>query len=767
MADVERLIVALEARTKAFENALNRANGIADKRARSIETRFAKMAKTLNSSVSSLATKFGVAIGGALSVKSINDFLDSFTKIQNSLKVAGLSGAELTSVYDKLYASAQRNAAPIESLATLYGRVAINQKELGVSSEQVVGLTDTVAKALKAQGSTAEESSGALLQLAQALGSGKIQAEEYNSLIDGMPVLLQAAAAGIQQAGGSVNKLTQLVKSGQLSNKAFFDGIAAGSGIIDQKLANASETSSQSLTKLNNALTNAVGRFGTAANASASFGNVVDRIVRYLDTVNFDHLAQEVAKIVEILNTATTAITGFLSKANEVSGIDVSKIATSIVPRDGESTSDYLYRSLYGTSRADDKARDVAKERLAIEQKIADLRNSDLKNSPLVKRDLALYQAQLDAMKVGNPFVQPQRPISRTPVIKRPVQGPNKPAFVADPIDITDDKYKPTGSSSSKSKKARLDEYDREVKSVTERTAALSAQTAAQAALNPYVNDYGLNVEKAATAQDLLSAAQAAGTAAGKELKDVNQLLSGNFDDLTPKAREQAEAMVLLATKSGEAVAASERLQESQQRLRQNMEEWRDLSKDATKGFISDLLEGKSAVDALAGALQKLGDKLLNDALDGIFGLSGSNNWFSSLFSGMATGGVVKAATGGRISGPGTGTSDSIPAKLSDGEYVVNAKATKQNLALLDAINSGKVARLAAGGRVSAPTMPNLRAPAAVGNSSVAIDARTTIQASGNAETDAEMRRWAARRDAELPATVIRVVKDAQKRRLI
>ena len=45
-------------------------------------------------------------------------------------------------------------------------------------------------------------------------------------------------------------------------------------------------------------------------------------------------------------------------------------------------------------------------------------------------------------------------------------------------------------------------------------------------------------------------------------------------------------------------------------------------------------------------------------------------------------------AKGGLIRGPGTGISDSIPAMLSDGEYVINAKATKANLALLKSINS-------------------------------------------------------------------------------
>jgi tape measure domain-containing protein len=57
-------------------------------------------------------------------------------------------------------------------------------------------------------------------------------------------------------------------------------------------------------------------------------------------------------------------------------------------------------------------------------------------------------------------------------------------------------------------------------------------------------------------------------------------------------------------------------------------------------------------------------------------------------------------ATGGNVSGPGTGTSDSILAKLSNGEFVVNAKATKENRALLESINNGSIPKFKDGGLV-------------------------------------------------------------------
>ncbi|MBN8955732.1 MAG: phage tail length tape measure family protein [Rhizobiales bacterium] len=51
--------------------------------------------------------------------------------------------------------------------------------------------------------------------------------------------------------------------------------------------------------------------------------------------------------------------------------------------------------------------------------------------------------------------------------------------------------------------------------------------------------------------------------------------------------------------------------------------------------------------------------------------------------------GIVRRAPGGMVRGPGTTTSDSIKALLSDGEFVVNARSTAKNRSLLEAVNSG------------------------------------------------------------------------------
>lgn len=62
---------------------------------------------------------------------------------------------------------------------------------------------------------------------------------------------------------------------------------------------------------------------------------------------------------------------------------------------------------------------------------------------------------------------------------------------------------------------------------------------------------------------------------------------------------------------------------------------------------------------------------------------------------------VTKRATGGLITGPGTGTSDSIPALLSNGEYVLRSSAVdKFGVGTLNAMNAGRIPHFAEGGSV-------------------------------------------------------------------
>ena len=79
-------------------------------------------------------------------------------------------------------------------------------------------------------------------------------------------------------------------------------------------------------------------------------------------------------------------------------------------------------------------------------------------------------------------------------------------------------------------------------------------------------------------------------------------------------------------------------------------------------------------------------------------GGGGGGGLLSSLFSIGSS--LFGFQDGGLVRGPGTGRSDSILARISNGEYVVNAAATRRYRPILEAINSGRIPRFQDGGFV-------------------------------------------------------------------
>ena len=207
---------------------------------------------------------------------------------------------------------------------------------------------------------------------------------------------------------------------------------------------------------------------------------------------------------------------------------------------------------------------------------------------------------------------------------------------------------------------------------ITQRTSAIQAETAAQAGLNPLVNDYGFAVEKARAAHDLLNAAQEAGLAITPELE-------GQIDQL---ATSYANASVVAA-----------KLAESHDSMRQASQNFRDMGRDALGGFISDLRNGVSAAEALSNALDRVIDRLLDSALDSLFSPTGGSGILGSIgkLFGFASGGYT-----------GPGGKNQPAGVVHKGEFVFSKDAVKKlGLGNLQALHRG----FASGGYVGTPTL--------------------------------------------------------------
>ncbi|MHC4051508.1 phage tail tape measure protein [Bradyrhizobium sp. 25ACV] len=126
------------------------------------------------------------------------------------------------------------------------------------------------------------------------------------------------------------------------------------------------------------------------------------------------------------------------------------------------------------------------------------------------------------------------------------------------------------------------------------------------------------------------------------------------------------------------------------------------MSSSLTSG-LADILDGTKSVAAGFADMSRAVVRALEEAMIKMLIVQPIMRALSSGM-GFSDGGLVgpalAKAEGGYISGPGSSTSDSIPARLSNGEFVVRASATAKHRAVLEAINSDRIPRFADGGLV-------------------------------------------------------------------
>lgn len=277
--------------------------------------------------------------------------------------------------------------------------------------------------------------------------------------------------------------------------------------------------------------------------------------------------------------------------------------------------------------------------------------------------------AQIGVMEAELKRVNTQLEISKsymTAISGKPLPGTGAVESVtARPVT----KMPPSSGGSGKSKKPEISDLEREIAAIKLRSAVLNQEAAILTGLIGKENDHGFALEKARAARELLNAAEKSGIT-------ITDQLRGKIDQL---------AGAYAASVAG--IETARQLQDSfadgQAEAKAKIDDFKAGAQNVLTGFIGDLRSGISETEALSNALANVADQLLQIALTKIFQAPGADGFIGAVIAGLGF------ADGGVVRGPGTGRSDSIPAKLSDGEFVVNAKATAQNRAFLEAINSG------------------------------------------------------------------------------
>lgn len=234
---------------------LNRSLGNINTRGMTSLTLGALRAGTALDSLRGFALAAGVAIGGlmpAAIAASMIRTADGAHRLTNQLRTVTSSAADLKNTQQELFDVAQRSRSSFEATTTIYARTARAVEHLNMKQKDLLRMTETVQKAFAVGGATTAEAWGGAVQLSQGIASNRFSGDEFRSVAENAPVLLQGMA---KHLGVTIGKLREMAHAGQLTADVVTRAIIGASADIDEAFAKTTSTIEQAWTRVGNAVT--------------------------------------------------------------------------------------------------------------------------------------------------------------------------------------------------------------------------------------------------------------------------------------------------------------------------------------------------------------------------------------------------------------------------------------------------------------------------------------------------------------------------------
>lgn len=222
-------------------------------------------------------------------VTEIARFGSEVQNLQNRLNLLPESFGSVGDNLDRVRDIANATQQPLAATADLFQKVARQADRYGLSADQAGIVTQTFADVLRLAGADAAAADGAIRQFGQALGSGTLRGDEFNSILEAtageiLPILAR-------QLGVTEGEVRSMAEQGKITGDVLINALGNAADTVAQRTGNMSVTIGGALTTLqNNFLT-----LGSQA------------------TPVFDSIAQGILLIAENLDVAVVATGAFLT----------------------------------------------------------------------------------------------------------------------------------------------------------------------------------------------------------------------------------------------------------------------------------------------------------------------------------------------------------------------------------------------------------------------------------------------------------------------
>ncbi|MGX7356238.1 phage tail tape measure protein [Citrobacter sp. ESY80] len=294
MATLRELIIKISANSSSFQSEIARASRMGTDYYRTMEQGGKKAAaatretqRSLADLNSQLATVRSSAAGlagawaGAFATHQLVQFADTWNQMNGRLRLASTSTEDFAAAQRTLMDISQRTGTSLTANSNLYSRIAQSMRSAGYASAEVAKVTETVATSLKLSGASTEEASSVITQLSQALASGVLRGEEFNSIMENGGRLVKLLADGL---GTTVGGLRNMANNGQLTTDKIVP-LLTNVEILRKEFDTLPASISGSAQKVQNAFLAWVGGANDAVGASSTLSGVLDGLANNIDDV--------------------------------------------------------------------------------------------------------------------------------------------------------------------------------------------------------------------------------------------------------------------------------------------------------------------------------------------------------------------------------------------------------------------------------------------------------------------------------------------------
>lgn len=229
--------------------------------------------------------KIGTVLAGFATLsfaKSLLDTADAMQSINSQVRQVTSSETEYLAVQRQLLEVANNTRASLESTSSLYVSTSRALKDYGYTQQEILQFTEATNNAMTIGGVQAEQQAAALLQLSQALGSGVLQGDEFKSIAEAAPILLDTIA---EYMGKSRAEIKKLGSEGELTADVLFKAISGASEKFGEQAAKMPMTMGQALTVFSNNWQSMISKMLNDSGAMSGIASIIKLIADNLNLV--------------------------------------------------------------------------------------------------------------------------------------------------------------------------------------------------------------------------------------------------------------------------------------------------------------------------------------------------------------------------------------------------------------------------------------------------------------------------------------------------